>query len=162
MHWARRNNTELTTSRVSQACQYWEGSMVFSANTVTTLGRHSSFPDCKWWQMIPTCLQLFINFLLSVPPVSYMVHMSVSKSLSMRMNELSLCSLFTVTWLSLTDPEWKALWHKYMDTELGAHWGSWHLPQYCSMQKMPPSTTPCWENKKGYNPTSSSPETTAT
>lgn len=42
---AWRNNTQLTTSRVPQAWQYWEGSLVFSANPVTTLGRYSSFPD---------------------------------------------------------------------------------------------------------------------
>lgn len=91
--------------------------------------------------MIPTCLQLFINFLLSVPPVSYRVHVSVAKSLSIKMDGVSLCTLFTLTWLSVTDPKWKALWHKYMDTELGAHWCRWHLPQHCCMQKMPPCTT---------------------
>lgn len=97
--------------------------------------------------MIPTCLQMFINFFLSTPPVSYMVHVSVPKSFSIKMDGISLSTLFTLTWWVWLLQNGKHS-HKYMDTELGEHWCRWHLPQYCCMQKMPPCTALCWEKRR--------------
>lgn len=95
--------------------------------------------------------------LLSAPPVSYMAHVSFPKYGSVKMNWVSLFSLFMLIWLSLmqigkhSDTKLPANVKRagYSDMELGVDWGRWHLPLHCCMQEMSPCTKLCWKKKKG-------------
>ena len=96
----RKQNTELTASRVSQAWQYQEAVLVVLTNPylhwvdtplLQTLMVNESYLPPAVYEFPPS------KSLLSAPPISYMAHVSFPKYFSIRMNWVSLFSLFTLT-----------------------------------------------------------------